>query len=231
MNNSLSFNRHQRKIRVALVSNYRLVLDSLRELLASTRDMSVTAACNESEALTESFEADVAVVYFEEYDDLQVIHDLQFKRPLLRVVAVISETAVENQLEALKLGAAGIVKKEQNCKFLFEAIRQTSKGEVWFNQSLLSRILKQNHNSKKSEKSDEFTVEALTAREIEVIQMIGEGLKNKSIAERLCISEATVRHHLSSIYGKLGVEDRLNLVILAYQNGLIEISGTNAEVY
>jgi len=67
-----------------------------------------------------------------------------------------------------------------------------------------------------------LNIESLTPREQDVIQMIGKGLKNKDIAKKLYISEATVRHHLSSVYGKLGVADRLNLVIYACEKGLVE---------
>jgi DNA-binding NarL/FixJ family response regulator len=64
-------------------------------------------------------------------------------------------------------------------------------------------------------------LETLTEREREVIACIGQGLRNKQVAERLYISEITVRHHLTSIYNKLGVADRLELVIYAYQHGLV----------
>ena len=65
-------------------------------------------------------------------------------------------------------------------------------------------------------------IDALTEREREVTSLIGEGLKNKQIADRLLISETTVRHHLTSIFGKLGVSDRLELIIYAYRYGLAE---------
>ena len=65
-------------------------------------------------------------------------------------------------------------------------------------------------------------IDALTVREREVTSLIGEGLKNKQIADRLLISETTVRHHLTSIFGKLGVTDRLELIIYAYRYGLAE---------
>ncbi len=65
-------------------------------------------------------------------------------------------------------------------------------------------------------------IKSLTEDELEVIKLIGKGLKNKAIAERLLISEAIIGHQISSIFAKLDLEDRLNLVIFAYQNNLIE---------
>jgi DNA-binding NarL/FixJ family response regulator len=71
--------------------------------------------------------------------------------------------------------------------------------------------------------ADATKIATLTERERQVIRLIGEGLKNKEIADRMYISEATVRHHLTSIFNKLGVTDRLELVIYAYQHNLAEL--------
>ena len=67
---------------------------------------------------------------------------------------------------------------------------------------------------------EELKIKALTARERQIIKRVGQGMKNRAIAKRLCISEATVRHHLTSVFGKLDVGDRLELAIYAYRHGL-----------
>jgi len=72
--------------------------------------------------------------------------------------------------------------------------------------------------------AEKTKIASLTDREREMIGLLGEGLKNKHIAERLFISEATVRHHLTAIFANLGVTDRLELVIYAYQHGLVQLS-------
>lgn len=234
MNDSSTYPRE--RIRVLIVSPYRLVRESLKELFETNKDIVVSKMLNAEFSLIPNFElpaTDVAVIYLEEDDSLEIINTIQNISPETQIVTVINGENMETQVEALRRGAAGVVKKEQNFRFLIEAVRQTSKGEVWFNQSLLSKIIKKpskenGRNEKANRKSS--SVETLTAREIEVIGMIGEGYKNKVIADRLSISEATVRHHLSSIYGKLGVEDRLNLVIVAYQKGLIQISQTGSGI-
>ncbi len=170
--------------------------------------------------------ADVAVVYLSKGDRVNVISDLLAAVPDVRVVLIIESEDLDSQAEALKLGAVGIVHKEQNPKLLIEAIRQTYHGETWLNQVLLNRILEKGKSNDKPASKTLFRegADTLTTRELEVVKMIGEGLKNKSIADRMSISEATVRHHLSSIYGKVGVEDRLNLVIFAYQKGMINLT-------
>lgn len=214
-------------IRVLLIAKYQLVRESLELLIESNRDMTITG----SHSFIENFDelqslaiADVAVVYVSVGDRLEIISDLIRKVSALRVTVIITGADLDSQANALKLGAVGIVHKQQSPKLLLEAIRQTYNGDTWLNQVLLNKLLERGKsNGKRTSKPfPQLNSDSLTARELDVIKMIGEGLKNKKIAERLFISEATVRHHLSSIYGKIGVEDRLNLVIFAYEHGLIE---------
>lgn len=217
-----------KRIRVLLFSKYQIVQESLKLLIESNRDLIVAGTHSFTEnvgKLTNIVHSDVAVVYLSSGDRVEIISDLLRKMPDLRVVVVIEGIDLDSQADALKLGAVGIVQKEQSPKLLIEAIRQTHRGETWLNQVLLNKILERGKSaSKKAPKYlSQSDTDSLTVRELEVIEMIGEGLKNKNIAERLFISEATVRHHLSSIYGKIGVEDRLNLVIFAYKSGLIKL--------
>jgi DNA-binding NarL/FixJ family response regulator len=175
-------------------------------------------------------DAHIALVDLTAVDRVEVVADLQLHYPTIRVVVITESGDLECQANALKLGAVGIVHRDQNPKILLEALRQVHRGDTWLNQVLLNRILsnKGSTDRKRLDSLDYCSTDQLTPREREVIRMIGEGLKNRLIAERLFISEATVRHHLSSIYGKVGVEDRLNLVIYAYANGLVSFPGVAA---
>jgi DNA-binding NarL/FixJ family response regulator len=226
--------RTTKQIRVLLITKYQLVQESLALLIESNRDMTVSGAhtfSESAESLPDLSASDVAVVYLSTGDRLEIIADLLNKSAELRVIVIITGSDLDSQANALKLGAVGIVHKEQSPKFLTEAIRQTNAGDTWLNQVLLNKLLERGKpNGKKLVGSvSQYEPESLTTRELEVVKMIGEGLKNKKIAERMHISEATVRHHLSSIYGKVGVEDRLNLVIYAYEKGLVSLSGTTAD--
>ncbi|NOT48008.1 MAG: response regulator transcription factor [Acidobacteria bacterium] len=216
-------------INVVLISRYQIVQESLRLLIDSSRGLSIAGTFSFTEDLSQLRElssADVAVVYVSSGDPVEIISDLLKQKPGIPVVLIIASADLDSQADALKLGAVGIVHKEQNPKLLIEAIRQTYNGETWLNQVLLNKILEKGKSTERGSGKSHFhmDVDSLTVRELEVVKMIGEGLKNKSIADRLSISEATVRHHLSSIYGKVGVEDRLNLVIFAYQKGLIKLT-------
>lgn len=221
-------------VRVLLIARHPIVQESVRLLIESNRNMVVTGAypfCTDSGKSYDLSEADVALIYLSSGDRVEIISDLLHLSPRLRVVAAVAGDDLDLQTTALNLGAVGIVRHEQSSKLLIEAIRQTYNGETWLNQVLLNKLLdKGRPHGKKAGKFDaESQTESLTPRELGVIQMIGKGLKNKQIGEKLFICEATVRHHLSSIYGKLGVSDRLNLVIYAYNRGLIKNSPYTGE--
>lgn len=221
--------KQKSKIRILLISAYQIIQESLKILIEDSQDMVVADCISSDDELSESvnlLDIDCVLIYLKDEDKetVELISQLLERAPHLRIVIVAGNDDHNSQMRALELGAVGIVKKEQNTRMLIEAIRQTYRGETWINQVLLAKLLKS--KNQKPERSNDWNAagtESITTREKQVVSMIGKGLKNKQIAEKMFISEATVRHHLSSIYGKLGVDDRLNLVIYAYQNGLIEL--------
>jgi DNA-binding NarL/FixJ family response regulator len=151
---------------------------------------------------------------------------------------------------AISKGAMGLVRKLEAAEVLVRAIRKVYAGEVWIDGVLMTRLLeelwrmreKQNSRIVNSRSASEqqipqglqaqaeqcppeemARIASLTDREREVITLIGEGLRNQQIADRLCISVITVRHHLSSIFSKLKVSDRFELAIYSYRNGLAKL--------
>lgn len=217
-------------IKVLLITPYQIIQKCFKVLIEDNSDISVIkSVCLMEEILDHSdLEVpDIGLIYLMDGDvqTVEIISTLTEKFPEIKIVIVTAKDDFPNQTRALQLGAVGIVQKEQNARILIEAIRQTSKGETWISQVLLAKLLKEKDPKKSSSKSwDVLKAQTLTSREKQVVMLIGKGMKNRDIADSLKISEATVRHHLSSIYGKAGVEDRLNLVIYAYQHGLINLS-------
>jgi two-component system nitrate/nitrite response regulator NarL len=100
-------------------------------------------------------------------------------------------------------------------------------GEVWINRAMMARVIGGLWNPVNAQTiqadPEAVKIALLTEREREVVGLIGEGLRNKQIAERLFISEITVRHHLTSIFDKLGVSDRFELAIYSYRHGLAKL--------
>jgi DNA-binding NarL/FixJ family response regulator len=119
----------------------------------------------------------------------------------------------------------GLVLKHKAADTVIRAIEKVYEGEVWLDRTMIASILNERVNSNGAHEKNTETpkIALLTDREREVIKLIGEGIKNKQIAERMFISEATVRHHLTSVFAKLGVTDRFELVIYAFQHGLAKL--------
>jgi DNA-binding NarL/FixJ family response regulator len=140
-----------------------------------------------------------------------------------RVLVVTGTRAPELHRQAIRLGAKGLVFKEDTSDTLLQAIEKVHAGEVWLDSSIITGLLDELSPNNKYKDPEEAKIASLSPREREVIALIGEGLRNKEIGKRLFISETTVRHHLTSIFNKLGVSERLELVIYAYRHGLARI--------
>ncbi|MGH9949644.1 MAG: response regulator transcription factor [Pyrinomonadaceae bacterium] len=221
-------------IRISVVATPQLVRESLGFLLEKNRRFTLvgTTGLNlERSGSAKIKESDIVVVYLEPGDPADVVKELHANFPNVKIIAITDGEDLECSMKALKFGAVGIIRSVQGSNLLFEAIKKAYEGETWLDQELLT-ILLENGNADIPAKTNGkigYDNDWLTPREIEVISMLGKGLKSKVIAERMSISAATVRHHLSSIYGKLGVEDRLNLVIFAFEKGLIKLGNDSVD--
>jgi DNA-binding NarL/FixJ family response regulator len=131
---------------------------------------------------------------------------------------------MESHRIAIRRGAMGIVLKQQAADLLLKAIRKVHAGEVWIDRSMMGSVLDDVRSERQQGSNSEATkIASLTPREREVVALVSEGLKNKLIGERLYISETTVTHHLSSVFSKLEVSDRLELIIYAFRHGLAKM--------
>jgi len=116
----------------------------------------------------------------------------------------------------------GLVLKEKAADVLLQAIEKVHAGEVWLEPAMIASVLGEMTGARASQLLDPEVakIASLTEREREVVTLMSQGLRNRQIAARLGISETTVRHHLTSIFAKLEVTDRLELVIYTYRHGL-----------
>ena len=128
--------------------------------------------------------------------------------------------------QAVSLGARGLGLKEKAVEILLQAIRKVHAGEVWIERTMMANVLDEMSRARMALQFDPEVarIASLTARERDVIALIGQGLKNRQLAERLGISETTVRHHLTVIFSKLEVTDRLELVVYAYRPSLVTLA-------
>jgi len=140
-----------------------------------------------------------------------------------RVLVLTGVADPELHLRAVCLGAMGVVHKLENPHLLFKDIRKVYAGEAWLNRTMVANAMTLLQARQRKEDPEAARIASLTVRERDVITLIGEGRRNKAIGERLFISEKTVRHYLTSIYDKLELDDRLELMIFAYQHVLAKV--------
>jgi two-component system nitrate/nitrite response regulator NarL len=217
------------RIRILLIDDHKLVRAGLRMLIENQPRLAVVGeAANRADAC--------AIVAREQPDiilldlDLDGESGVDFLPELIaattaaRVIVVTGVRAPEQYHRAVQLGAMGLVLKEQAVEVLVQAIRQVHAGGVWLEPALVARVLAARSGRRagctQPVDPEAAKIARLTAREREVIVLIGEGLYSSQIAARLSISEATVSHHLTSIFDKLGLANRFDLVVYAYRHGL-----------
>ena len=142
-----------------------------------------------------------------------------------KILVLLDSDDQELFRKAVKLGAAGVLSKNKPAAMLVKAVECLNAGEAWLDRSNTAMLLRELSRKTLAVKLDpeQMKIASLTEREREVIKLVGKGFKNRQIAEKLFISDITVHHHLTSIYSKLEVTDRMELLIFSYRKGLAEI--------
>jgi two-component system nitrate/nitrite response regulator NarL len=214
-------------IRVLLIDDHVLVRACLRMLIESQPGLTVVGeAAVPSDALAAAVHEHPDIILLDldlgETNGLDLIPSIRSAAPEAHVIVLTGVRDPEMHRYAVRLGAVGIVLKDKAADVLLHAIAKVHEGGIWLDSVLVASVLGEMTRLGGSPTTDPEAkkISSLTTRECEVIDLIGQGLKNQVIADRLCISEATVRHHLTSVFAKLGVVDRLELVIYAYRHGL-----------
>lgn len=214
-------------IKVLIVDDHAVVRAGLRMLIDQDPQMRVTGlAGNRSEALAAAASEQPNIIILDivlgDEDGLSFLSELREVARGARVLVLTGLRSPDSQRRAMRAGAMGIVLKEHAAEVLIKAIKKVHQGEVWLDRLMMGSVIEQISEKKESEPHKE-KIATLTEREREVVGLVGEGLKNKQIAARLFISETTVTHHLSSVFSKLEVSDRLELIIYAFRHGLAKM--------
>jgi len=217
----------ERPITIMIVDDHVVIRSGLRMLIEHDQHMRVVAmAGNQTEALeraaTETPDVIILDLLLGDEDALSSLPELCEASPKSRVLVLTGVQNPDSHRRAIRRGAMGIVLKEHAADQLLKAIKKVYAGEVWIERSMMGSMIQE--LSKPAIVDPEVSkIESLTEREREVIALVGEGLKNKQVGERLFISETTVTHHLSSVFSKLEVSDRLELIIYAFRHGLAKM--------
>jgi two-component system nitrate/nitrite response regulator NarL len=219
-----------RKIRVFLIDDHRSILWGLERLIASASpEMEVAGTATgatDALALLDGAAPDVILLDLDlgRESGLDAIPKLVNKSPAkILVLTGVRDKALHDQ--AVLAGARGVVEKEAAAETILAAIRKVHEGELWLDRAAAGRIFVEFSRQRAPQKPDpeQQKIAELTEREREIISAVvaEAGATAKAIADRLHISEHTLRNHLTSIYGKLGVANRLELFAYAHKHGLV----------
>jgi DNA-binding NarL/FixJ family response regulator len=194
----------------------------LKRLFDSEAEFEVVECCASGEEALEAVRrgnVDVLLldVKMPGMSGIEVLRRLAAEKLQCSTVLLTAAITDADAVEGLRLGARGIVLKESSPDTLLDCIRHVASGEQWIDNETMSRAVQ---SATRREVAFKDTARVLTAREIEIVRMITHGLRNKAIAERLSISEGTVKIHLHNIYEKLGLDGRLELMLYAQRQGL-----------
>ena len=217
-------------IRVLLVDGHVLVRAGLRALIDSHDGFTVVGESSDAEAtlaLVGSAHPDVVLLDLDFGEHaVDFLSQLRFAGNGSRVLLLTAFQNEEVHKQAIRRGAHGIFKKDDPVDSLLKAIRKVHAGELWIDRTMTAELIGSLARGADDYANDPERAKSasLTAREREVITLVGEGLKNKEIAARLFISDTTVRHHLTSIFSKLHVSDRLSLALYASRHGLTPVA-------
>jgi DNA-binding NarL/FixJ family response regulator len=215
---------------VLLIDDHAVMRTGLRMIIESRPGMIVVGEASNRRETLEAIANETPDIILLDLDlgdeqGLDMLPELISTIRDVRVILLTGLRDIDLQRRAILLGAVGLVLKQKAAETVIRAIQKVYAGEVWLDRAMIASILNERVNPSGSHEYDTETpkIALLTEREREVIRLIGEGIKNRQIAERMFISEATVRHHLTSVFAKLGVTDRFELVIYAFQHGLAKL--------
>lgn len=214
-------------IRVLLADDQRLILDGLAAILDSERDLEVVALANdgrEAVALARELEPDVAVldIRMPTMDGIEAARELARQPRPPRVLVLTTFDLDEHVYQAMKAGASGFLLKDQPRGRLASAIREAAAGETPIDPAVTRRLVERFVKRPNSAAPSAPGLDQLTERELDVLRALARGLTNAEIAALLFLSPATVKTHVATILRKLGLRDRVQSVIVAYESGLIE---------
>jgi DNA-binding NarL/FixJ family response regulator len=219
------------KIRIVVADDHPIFRDGLCKLLALEEDFEVVAQASDGRQVLEvlqQHEPDILLLDLKMpgLDGLATLQRLQAAKNKTRVIVLTASDDKHEFVQAMKLGTSGIVLKQTATELLIKSIRKVHAGEIWLDSHTTAAVIRQfvaNDEApapmptiapRDRERSP------LSQREREIVALVAQGFKNKEMAEKMFISEQTVKNHLHNIFDKLGVSDRLELALYAIHNNL-----------
>ena len=218
-----------RKIKVIIADDHPIVREGLRKLLLLEDDIDVVAeAFDGRDLLDKASETQPDVILLDlrmpNLDGLGALQTLVHTGSKARVIILTASEDKNEFVQAMKLGCSGIVLKQTSADLIVKSIRKVHSGEIWLDSNTTAAVMRQFasplDNASGEGRGRVRERSPLSNREREIVGLVAQGYKNKEMAEKMFISEQTVKNHLHNIFDKLGVSDRLELALYAIHKGL-----------
>ncbi|MTI83683.1 MAG: response regulator transcription factor [Firmicutes bacterium] len=213
------------KIRVVVADDHALIREGLSRVLSLDPAISLVGEAedgNHAVKITLEKKADVVLmdINMPQMNGIEACKLIMEKSPQTRVIALTIHEDEEYLFEMIRSGSSAYLLKDVSPDQLIHTIKGTAQGESFIPPKLMARVF-QEFNRLSSEPNEEN--HGLTKRELEVLELVAKGENNKSIAEKLFISEKTVKNHLTNIFQKLEVTDRTQAALYAIKNKIVQI--------
>lgn len=209
------------QIRVLVVDDHPVVRKGIKTLLDEEQDLDVVGeAVNGLDALekVETLHPDVILMdlVMPEMNGIEAIERITTTQPEARILVMTSFAADDKVFPSIKAGALGYLLKDSDPEDLIRMIHQVARGELSIQPSIARKVIQELNKPPE----EPLTPSPLTEREVEILQLLAQGIENKEIARRLVLREATVRTHVSNILGKLQLANRVQATLYALRRGL-----------
>jgi len=229
--NSEGTEKKKATVRIVIADDHPIVRDGLKKLLLLEDDFEIVGEAGDGREVLEKVQAldpDVLLLDLRmpNLDGLSALQSLQQTNKRTRVIVLTASEDKNEFVQAMKLGCSGIVLKQTAPDLIVKSIRKVNSGEIWLDSHTTAAVMRQFSTGQEGStggqssggKSRERS--PLSTREREIVALVAQGYKNKEMAEKMFISEQTVKNHLHNIFDKLGVSDRLELALYAIHKGL-----------
>ncbi|HEY7485401.1 MAG TPA: response regulator transcription factor [Streptosporangiaceae bacterium] len=213
-------------IRVLIVDDQTIVRAGFAALLSAQEDIVVVAEAGdgrEAVRLADRHRPDLVLmdIRMPDMDGIEATRRIIAARPDIRVLVLTTFDVDEYVYEALGVGASGFLLKDATADDLVSAVRVVARGDALLAPQVTGRLIREFTRQRRATPQPPTELTSLTARETEVLVLIAGGLSNGEIAARLVVSEHTVKTHVARVFTKLGLRDRAQAVMLAYESGLV----------
>ncbi|HEX5878502.1 MAG TPA: response regulator transcription factor [Actinomycetota bacterium] len=219
-------------VTVLLADDQELVRSGFRVLVDAEADLEVVGEAGdglEAVAAARRLRPDVVLmdIRMPKLDGIEATKSISDLLPETKVVILTTYDLDQYVFAALQAGAVGFLLKDVPARQLVEAVRAVVSGGALLSPQITLRMIREFARRPSRQRRDEL-LSALTARETEVLTLIAIGLANHEIADRLVISDATVKTHVARILQKLGLRDRVQAVVLSYESGVVEVGADDS---